>query len=456
MGYSASAPDWRVTGRPLFRLQAILIGLLCFSAGAVPRLLPALLGLLGLVAAIHVLVVDPKRPLKLLKTAIGIALAVFIAYLFINASWAPDREAGFAKAAGVLGLAVAVFVIAASYCLRSDADARVLAKSALIGLLIGAAFLLVELAFDEPIMRFVNNNIVQLLDINPKKAKVVHGEVTHLSAFILNRNVTSLVLLLIPALLFTLALTVGTVRRVGLVALVAATATCVLISESGTSVVAFFVGALVLALAALSLRATRITLAGAWTIATLLAVPLSVLPYDLGWHHWTWLPPESVAARFYVWKHMADEVYKQPFTGIGIRGTRTLRVTVPIEVETQGRRTDVIRGRRATHAHNIFLQTWLELGAIGAVLLLGVGLAALRQMRNLPPVLQGSSYALFATCFAIGVSGFDLWQTWLLAAVALAWAAMLLATRLLVFAPPGAEACPDKRRRKGALPATIA
>jgi len=456
MGYSASAPDWRVTGRPLFRLQAILIGLLCFSAGAVPRLLPALLGLLGLVAAIHVLVVDPKRPLKLLKTAIGIALAVFIAYLFINASWAPDREAGFAKAEGVLGLAVAVFVIAASYCLRSDADARVLAKSALIGLLIGAAFLLVELAFDEPIMRFVNNNIVQLLDINPKKAKVVHGEVTHLSAFILNRNVTSLVLLLIPALLFTLALTVGTVRRVGLVALVAATATCVLISESGTSVVAFFVGALVLALAALSLRATRITLAGAWTIATLLAVPLSVLPYDLGWHHWTWLPPESVAARFYVWKHMADEVYKQPFTGIGIRGTRTLRVTVPIEVETQGRRTDVIRGRRATHAHNIFLQTWLELGAIGAVLLLGVGLAALRQMRNLPPVLQGSSYALFATCFAIGVSGFDLWQTWLLAAVALAWAAMLLATRLLVFAPLGAEACPDKRRGKGALPATIA
>lgn len=120
MAHRASAPDWRVRGRPLFRLQATLIGFLCFSAGAVPRLLPTLLGLLGLVATIHVLAVDPKRPLKLLRTSVGIALAVFIAYLFINATWATDRSAGLAKAAGVLGLTAAVFLIAASYCLRSD------------------------------------------------------------------------------------------------------------------------------------------------------------------------------------------------------------------------------------------------------------------------------------------------------------------------------------------------
>ena len=104
--HRASAPDRGGRGRLLLRLQATLVGLLCFSAGAVPRLLPALLGVLALVAAIHVFTVDPKRPLMLLRTAFGIALAVFIAYLFINATWAPDREAGLAKAATVLGLAV--------------------------------------------------------------------------------------------------------------------------------------------------------------------------------------------------------------------------------------------------------------------------------------------------------------------------------------------------------------
>jgi energy-coupling factor transporter transmembrane protein EcfT len=98
----AAARDWGSRGRLLFRLQAVLIGVLCFAAGAVPRLLPALFGILALVAAMHVLTVQPRLPLKLLRTAFGIALAIFVAYLFVNATWAPDRPAGLAKAATVL------------------------------------------------------------------------------------------------------------------------------------------------------------------------------------------------------------------------------------------------------------------------------------------------------------------------------------------------------------------
>jgi hypothetical protein len=116
----------------------------------------------------------------------------------------------------VLGLAAGVFLIAASYSLRSYDDAVVLARSALFGLLLGVAFLLIEIAFDRPIIRFLSNHGVQLLDINPKKAKVVDDEVTKLSAFILNRNVTSLVLFLIPGLLFMGVLATARLRRVGL------------------------------------------------------------------------------------------------------------------------------------------------------------------------------------------------------------------------------------------------
>ena len=53
-----------------------------------PRLLPALLGLLAVLAAIHVFVTDPKRLLALLRTPIGVALGMFVAYLFVNATWA--------------------------------------------------------------------------------------------------------------------------------------------------------------------------------------------------------------------------------------------------------------------------------------------------------------------------------------------------------------------------------
>jgi len=95
----------------------------------VPRLIPALFGALALVASIHVLLVDPKLPIRLLKTPVAAALAAFIVYLFINATWSPDRAEGFAKAATVLGLAFGVVLLAASSKLRTAEEARVLAKS---------------------------------------------------------------------------------------------------------------------------------------------------------------------------------------------------------------------------------------------------------------------------------------------------------------------------------------
>ena len=174
------AKGW-LGGRLLLRLQATLLGLLCFSVAAVPRLLPALLGLLAVLAAIHVFVTDPKRLLALLRTPIGLVLGIFIAYLFINAAWAIDPPASFAKAAGVLGLAVSVFLIAGSYSLCSVDDVRVLAKSALIGLVPGVAFLLIEVIFDEPITRFISNHIVLLFELNPKKVELEGGEVTKVS-----------------------------------------------------------------------------------------------------------------------------------------------------------------------------------------------------------------------------------------------------------------------------------
>jgi hypothetical protein len=453
---SNQAVDWRLSARALFRLEAALLGVACFSASAVPRLLPILLGLLGLVAAIHVFTTDRSPLFKLLRRPFSIGLFVFLGYVFINTMWSPDRVAALLKAATVLGLAAATLLIAASYALRSDREARVLAKSALAGLLLGIAFLLIELSFGEPIARFLNNHVIQLFNISPKKTKVVEGEVTKIAAFVLNRNVTSLVLLLIPGLLFTSAFATTTARRVSLGVLVGATAVAVLLSESGTSVVAFFAGGLVLALSALSLKVTRTVLIVGWTIATLLAVPLGALPYELGWHHWTWLPPESVAARFYIWKYVADRVQERPITGIGIRGTRALHLVIPTDAGDPSHAEYALRGRVARHPHNIYLQTWLELGAIGAVLLLVVGLAAIWQMRFLPPALEGSAYALFAVSSMIGLSGFDLWQSWLLAALAFAWAGILLAARLpaplfLGFVHPRDDQC-----RKAVLPETRA
>ncbi|MGH6737406.1 MAG: O-antigen ligase family protein, partial [Methyloceanibacter sp.] len=318
-------------------------------------------------------------------------------------------------------------------------ETRILAKSALAGLLVGVTFLLIELALDEPIKRFVTNNIVVLFDLGPKNVRIVDGELAGLPAFILNRNVTSLVLLLIPGLLFASALAERVKRHVVLAGLLLGATACVLISESGTSVMAFFVGAAVLALAALSLKAARVLLMAGWTAAILLAVPLAGLPYELGWNRWTFLPPDSVAARFYIWKNFADEVAKHPVGGTGIRGARALDVRLPADLGSLGEPAPKADGRRVPHPHNVFLQIWLELGAIGAFLALGVGLAALWQMRKLPRLLEIAASGLFAVCAAVAASGFDLWQTWLLTSYAFTWAALLLAAGLPALAPEAAK-----------------
>ena len=133
----------------------------------------------------------------------------------------------------------------------------------------------------------------------------------------------------------------------------------------------------------LSLQTARFLLLTGWVLATMLAVPLAKLPYDVGWQHWTWLPPESVAARFYIWKYSADKTSAHMLTGIGIRGTRDLHLVIPVDPNDPNMGY-ALKGRAARHPHNVFLQTWLELGAIGAVLLLSIGLAGLWSLRNWP------------------------------------------------------------------------
>jgi O-antigen ligase len=125
--------------------------------------------------------------------------------------------------------------------------------------------------------------------------------------------------------------------------------------------------------------------------------------------------------RWSIWKYVADRVYDKAITGIGIRGTRALYLIIPTDEGDPSHQAYTLKGRAPRHPHNIYLQTWLELGAIDAVPTACSRLAAIWQMRFLPPILEGSSYALFAVAAMVGLSGFDLFQTWLLAALAFAW-----------------------------------
>ena len=65
------------------------------------------------------------------------------------------------------------------------------------------------------------------------------------------------------------------------------------------------------------------------------------------------------------------------------------------------------------HAHNFFLQTWYELGVVGAILFAVAGVVLILRISHLPLEAQSFAAALFATVATSSAFAWSLWQTWL-------------------------------------------
>ena len=72
--------------------------------------------------------------------------------------------------------------------------------------------------------------------------------------------------------------------------------------------------------------------------------------------------------------------------------------------------------RSGPHAHNVFLQVWYELGAVGARLFCALGLAVLAAIARAARPAQAYLAAGFASASVIGAFTWGLWQPWFLAA----------------------------------------
>ena len=71
------------------------------------------------------------------------------------------------------------------------------------------------------------------------------------------------------------------------------------------------------------------------------------------------------------------------------------------------------------------MQAWYELGAIGALLLCGIGGVVLRGFERLPGPSAPYATASFVAAAVIGAFSWGMWQTWFMAAYAI-WALLLV------------------------------
>lgn len=354
-------------------------------------------------------------------TALGAVLVIFGVYIAANAGWSADRAEAFGK---VLFYWVVLLVGAAAVRGTARLDDQSLGRignGLLIGFVIGSAYLLFEVASEQWLKRTVTS-LIPALRPAPKHIVVTDGTVTAVADYALNRNFAILVLALWPVLLILRSRFDGARSWIAGAALLAVSAAGVFMSAHETSMLALLFSSATFAGMALAPRLVRPLIAAGWIAATLLVVPIAMAAYSSGLHQARWIP-ETGRNRIILWNVTAEKVLEAPLLGTGVAATKALDEEEAPKAKTLPGHTYPQKTGR--HAHNIFLQTWYELGGIGAALLLMTGLLALRLARHLPASIEPYAAASFVAATLIGAFSWGMWQTWFMAAFGVS--AMLLA-----------------------------
>ena len=364
-------------------------------------------------------------------------LTAFGAYLIINASWALDLERAYGKVLFFFVVVVVTFLLGVVLVQVKVGDPKRLMLGLAVAFVVAAVYLVVELVTVNALKRGLYNAL-PFLRPSPKHAKLVDGQVVSIGTYVLNRSLAALCLTVWPALM--LAWNLGGKRPAYGLALgiYALTALAVFWSQHETSKVALALATITFLLAYLSPRLTSGLVAAAWLGACLLVVPLALQAYKAGWQNDARLPV-SARARVILWGHTSELVMQRSWLGMGVGSTKYYdkqRVTTAPRAKGQ-----VYAERTGKHAHNIYLQTWFELGVVGAVFLAGLGLAVLRAIRALPSAAQPFALAAFASAAATAGFSWGMWQTWYMAFFAFGFAVVALCAWLSVSLPAQSSGC---------------
>ena len=353
--------------------------------------------------------------------AVMLALAAFGGYIAINALWSVNRGEAYGKVLFVFVAAALVWLAIAGIAQLARAQLERLAKVAMVAIALGAVYLFIEVFSNQAIKRAVMGLAPFIQLESTKHVRVVDGRVAAIGEYVLNRNMAVLVLLLVPVLLLIQSLfsTVG--ARVAAAVLLAITTMALFKSEHETSMLALIFAGGTFAGMSLAPTAMRRLVYAGWIIATLLVVPIAAVSYAAGLHQAQWIP-QTGRNRIILWGYTAKEVRAAPILGTGVASTKELDSRAEATAIQPADHTYPLRTGR--HSHNIFMQTWYELGAVGAFLLLGIGLAALSVLTRLPRAHEPYALASFVSAVIIGCFSWGMWQTWFIAAYAL-WAVLL-------------------------------
>jgi len=322
----------------------------------------------------------------------AVICALAMIWSAVSVFWSIDPPA--AHVSKLVRLAILLFagfaLLDCARALRPEERDR-FQKLMLAGFALAAIMLLVDRAFEGPILR-------ALPDINGHWTGVITQ---------FNRGVTVLALMIWPV---TLALW----RRSPAQAIIGCLFALVLVSgfASTAAILAVAAGILCCALTFYLPRILPYFVAFGVLVAVFAGpfVSQHIAPPDdvaLGE-----LPiPNSAHHRLLIWRFTADKIGERPLLGWGFNSSKT----IPGNTRSLGIGPPAL----PLHPHNVWLQWWLELGVVGAILgavLIG-GIAWRLREPNMARAERAISLALLVAAFLIGGVAYGAWQSWWIAAI---------------------------------------
>jgi len=329
-----------------------------------------------------------REAASVLSSPLGIAVLLFFGWCFASIGWSEFKMTSFVGFGEFWLPIAAIFVLSLTLARQIPPQMFKILTGVF---LLACVMILVELGTDLALRRGVG---------------------LRAESFIFNRPVLTLLMLVPPLIAWYLGQSSrGWLYGLGLLLVFAATA---LRSESDAAVLGLIVIGLVVPLAWYAPRLTC-GLAAIVFLAALGLSPIvgpltsSVMPASM--HRL--LASGHSRERVALWTSFGAAVRKQPFIGGGFNVSPHMAETaVAKKVPARQRRMLAIG-----HPHNAALQIWTELGAVGAVLALGIIFLILYQIALQPHPVGSMSLALIAGAAPVALVGHGAWQGW--------WAASL-------------------------------
>jgi exopolysaccharide production protein ExoQ len=129
----------------------------------------------------------------------------------------------------------------------------------------------------------------------------------------------------------------------------------------------------------------------------------------------------SMPHRLEVWDFVADKILAKPVLGYGVESVRSMKSDEIMPM---------IKSDTILHPHNAFLQIWVEMGVLGAILGSAFIGFLFWQIRSQRPENRPLYYAAMITSLSLLATGYGLWQSWQVGMLLSLAALSIIATRI--------------------------